>query len=284
METDKIVVRSLISRIEKLTVREKQHILNILKEKDQDYTKNTNGYFFNILNIGSDAVHKLEKCLNLIETNRELITEMDKKREELLIYYKTVIEEKLKMSLKERRERYMQRLYLTEPSMKVIISRKLQIKCYKKNNDGDPDELMKQYLIDNKLSKKSAYSRIFEKIKAKRNKRVFDKDGDQEETAYTENYDENENEIDSECVLEYDNDGNVSESVDSEDGSSYDGSESDARSIGESQCDDTESTQIVKIPGDTRMRSLNFYKALLNEKGYKFNEASVPLQYQSYIE
>jgi hypothetical protein len=282
METDKSVVRSLIYRIERLTPREKQHILNILKEKDQDYTKNTNGYFFNILNIGSDAVHKLEKCLNLIETNRELITEMDKKREELLIYYKTVIEEKLKMSLKERRERYMQRLYLTEPSMKVIITRKLQIRCCKQNNDDDPDELIKQYLIDNKLSKKSAYSRIFEKIRAKRNKRVFDKDGDQEETMYTD-----ENEISSECVLEYDSDGNVSESVDSEDGESYDGSESDARSIGESLCDDTDSTHVVKTQGDTRsnsMRSLNFYKALLNEKGYKFNEASVPLQYQSYIE
>ena len=41
-------LRDLISNIKRLTIKEKHHILSIFKKYNIEYTKNANGYFFNL--------------------------------------------------------------------------------------------------------------------------------------------------------------------------------------------------------------------------------------------
>lgn len=283
-EFDKSVIKGLISRIEKLTTREKLHILNILKEKDEDYTKNANGYFFNMLNIGGDAIQKLEKCLNLIETNRDLIKEMDKRREDLLMYYKSVIEEKLRMSLMERKQRYMDMIYVRpfETSMHLKISKVNK----QEENVDDPDILIKQYYNDKKLPKESAYARLFARLKAKRSKRVFDKSRDIDDDSDFHGHDGVESDIGD--VPEHHSE--IPDDVDDISISDCCSVTDYADSDDDSQTTSTDDTSKLDVRSEsggeatTQRVDLKFYKALLNERGYKFNEANFPLEYQTYIQ
>ena len=54
-------VKNIIFRINQLSHKEKHHILNILKANNIEYTKNTNGFFFNFLKIKDDTVDKIIK-------------------------------------------------------------------------------------------------------------------------------------------------------------------------------------------------------------------------------
>lgn len=100
-------IKDIISRISRLNQKEKVHILNILYTKNIEFTKNANGYFFNFLNIENDVIEKICNCLTLIEENTDLIKEMDRRRTELLQYYKLLIEERLQNNLqKEKRRLY----------------------------------------------------------------------------------------------------------------------------------------------------------------------------------
>ena len=51
----------------KLTKKEKVHVLNILLVDNDNYTKNTNGYFFNLSHINNETLQKIDDILNLIE-------------------------------------------------------------------------------------------------------------------------------------------------------------------------------------------------------------------------
>ena len=58
-----IDIKDVISRINRLNIKEKNHILNILRMTKIDYTKNANGYFFNLLQIDIDILEKICNCL-----------------------------------------------------------------------------------------------------------------------------------------------------------------------------------------------------------------------------
>ena len=55
---------NIVNKINKLTKKEKVHILNILKEHKIDYTKNSHGYYFNLYNISEDIIKKLKTAKN----------------------------------------------------------------------------------------------------------------------------------------------------------------------------------------------------------------------------
>ena len=197
-------IKQVIQRVNKLDSKEKLHILNILKQTSVGFSKNTNGYFFNLSNISDDTLNKIVKCLNLIETNRDLIKELDTRREELLKFYKSLIEDKLLASLRDKRERYVNKIRVVYNYSNVQLMVKRHVRMQKKriNNDNiDPDILIKEYntKAKNKLKKGSVYQRIVAKMKSlKSNKYIAPKD----EHEYTQHVEKN----DSCCSEDIEND------------------------------------------------------------------------------
>jgi hypothetical protein len=171
----KITNIDLISRIKNLNQKEKFHILSILKSENTNYTKNSYGYFFNLSNIDNEMIKKIIKSLELIEMNRDIIKEMDKKRSEMIAYYKKLIEDKIKNSILENNISYYNKLKLQE-NPNNIYSVFTRIKKFKKKilvtDDDDIDIIIKNYKIKyNNYLKGSVYSDIIEKMK-KNNKYV----------------------------------------------------------------------------------------------------------------
>jgi hypothetical protein len=155
-------LRELISKIKRLTVKEKYHILSIFKKYEIEFTKNSNGYFFNLDKIDESILEKVSKCVDLIEQKRELIYTLDQKRDSYLEYYKNLIENKLKETINKRRNKYINQLILV-PSETYI--KKKQTKFIRKVNIvDDPDLLMKEYNKSKKYHKNSVYFRLNQRL------------------------------------------------------------------------------------------------------------------------
>ena len=133
--------KKIIDKIKKLSEKEKCHILSILQKNNIEYTKNNNGYFFNLKNINDSILSKIDKCVDLIEKNRDLIYSLDVKRESYLNYYKNLIQNKLNESIKQNIENCKEKLILKED---VDFKQYIKIKKNKKISTEDPDVLIKQ--------------------------------------------------------------------------------------------------------------------------------------------
>lgn len=156
-------LRELISKIKRLTSKEKHHILSIFKKYDVEFTKNSNGYFFNLDKVDDSILDKVSKCVDLIEQKRELITSLDKKRDSYLEYYKNLIENKLKETINKRRDQYINQLVLIPDEMPI---RKKVKKSVRIVSNVDPDVLMKEHSKSKKYNKNSVYFRINQRIVA----------------------------------------------------------------------------------------------------------------------
>ena len=87
------IIKDIIQRIGKLQKKEKMHILNIFKSHKIDFTKNSNGYFINCFTVSDNVIQKIHDCLELIEKNSDLIKDNERKRSELISFYKRILEE-----------------------------------------------------------------------------------------------------------------------------------------------------------------------------------------------
>jgi hypothetical protein len=65
-------VKNLIKEIQLLDKNEKQNILNLLLHNttNEDYTKNLNGYFFNLLNVDLDTLENIDKTIKVIKESK----------------------------------------------------------------------------------------------------------------------------------------------------------------------------------------------------------------------
>ena len=154
-------LRDLISNIKRLTIKEKHHILSIFKKYNIEYTKNANGYFFNLDKIDYDILDKVYKCVNLIEEKRELITTLDKKRDSYLEYYKNLIENKLKETINKKKDDYIKKLILIPSD---ICIKKKSVKRVTRFSNLDSDVLMKEHSRTKKYHKNSVYFRLNQTI------------------------------------------------------------------------------------------------------------------------
>lgn len=154
-------LRELISNIKRLTPKEKHHILSIFKKYNVEFTKNSNGYFFNLDKIDDEILDKVSKCVDLIEQKRELITSLDKKRDSYLEYYKNLIENKLKETINKRREHYINQLVLIPDEIPIRKKIKKSVRIV---SNIDPDILMKEHSKSKKYNKNSVYFRINQRI------------------------------------------------------------------------------------------------------------------------
>jgi len=269
--------KDLISNVKKLTQKEKQHILNIFKKYNIEYTKNVNGYFFNLNNIDISIIDKVSKCVNLIEEKRELIQNLDKKRDAHLEYYKLLIENKLKDTINLKKKEYMNKLILVPLDITPIIKKKVS-----KTILLSPDELEKP----KQYPKNSVYYRISQIIQTvSRNNKNYkcEKNDDALESFIDEHFDdkfENEHIEDNDEQFEEINE-QLEEQIDIDDIDEIglieepnDITENINNSISNNENDiDMETdklnyNEIVEADSD----ELDYYRKLLKQNGFTFDD------------
>lgn len=310
-------LKELISKVKRLTIKEKQHILSIFKKYGIEYTKNSNGYFFNLDKIDNDILDKVSKCIELIEEKRDLITILDKKRDVHLEYYKNLIENKLKETIHKKRVDYINKLILIPSN--ICIKKKVNSKNTKFSN-LDPDILMKEHNKTRKYEKNSIKYRINKKImlmSKKTHKYTSDKlsnddnwynddDNDNDidiDDEYMDDIGDVEDELKEDLDEEYlndclDNDDYIenSEIIDDEiyDDEYYKYNDSDSELNTETEKSErTENkTKSVKINKkkkeqdiEASSNEIDYYKSLLKQNGFKFDDdKNVQIKIEEYIQ
>jgi hypothetical protein len=285
------VLIDIIGRINKLTKKEKIHILSILRQEENIYTKNANGYFFNLGDISDETYEKLKTCVELIECNRDIIKEMNIRRDETIAYYKSLIEEKLSKTLSEKRQVYMENITLKPIHSNIThtIVRVWKIRYRNnENHDVDPDELMKKpkvhYQKDsvcfklNEILKKSARN-TNQRPKANA-KQYFYTCDDADNNFDVDNLnDDIEEELDHDPDI-YNDDVSLHGDIDFEENLNHEANEN----VEESTTDD-EMTASDCAATDTKEmeQSVIFYKRLLNNRGFHFVDENYVLERQPYI-
>lgn len=289
-------VKEIINRISKLHDKEKIHVLNILKSNNIQFTKNANGYFFNLLELNSDIILKICECLDLIEKNVDLIKDMDKKRYDLLLYYKKLIEEKLKQSINKKKDDYIQCLILKkESNISMNFNRTCKFKKIKKfahyNMENDtgvhPDVIVREYIkLKFKYPKNSVYSRILSNLKNKKPQESVANEVENSENDFDNiiEVDENISEVGEsldDVEIDVDADAEVEVDVDVDVDIDVDVLDVDIDLIEEKQSIDEDDT--VDQDDNQDMKIL-YYKKLLNKQGFVFDDnKDCLLVYQEYI-
>lgn len=297
-----IDVKNIITRIGKLNTKEKLHILNILRMTNIEYTKNSNGFFFNLLDINEDILEKIFKCLDLIEKNSGILKEMDRRRTELLTYYKNLIEERLNKNVQKKRDEYFNRLHLKEYPMNFVIKRKNRINRKRLfENITDPDLLIKEYnKSKNRFEKGSVYHRIITSIKfikSNRSREIKTTESD-EMNILDGNTSDYDNQQENESVVDITEDSfhmsdNEEEKEDSEkqeeDDLKEDEDLDEKDEIEEEYESDNEIEEefiVDKITTSEENAENEFrrFKNLLHQQGFEFNDnKNCMLVYQTYI-
>lgn len=296
-----IDIKDVISRITRLSPKEKVHILNILNMANVEYTKNTNGYFFNFIQVDNDVLSKICNCLELIEKNAGILKEMDRRRTELLNYYRNLIEERIQNNIKRKREEYTKRLVVkdVQKHIKLNIRRKSKINWNRTylDNTIDSDILMREHTrLKYKYEKDSVYHRIITSIKLLKSNRSRetkkeDDDEDDVNTSYQDNESGYENIKDDESVIEtedsYNNIDNENDEIEDND-ENEDNEENEEEKTDKLLCEDIEEEYDPENDIDeddkTEMDFL-YFKNILNQQGFQFDDnKNCLLSYQSYIE
>lgn len=304
--------KNLIASINKFTLKEKLHVLRILKTHNIDYSKNSYGYFFNLNEIDDNIFNKLWKCIDLIECNRDIIKQLDKKREDLINYYTDLIETNLKKTRNDKLNNYIDSLKVKD--IQYNISSYIRKKNVKKeiNTNVDPDILIRDYMKKmSKYSKTSVYYRLTNLMKHSRSNKIYDvadeNEGDDNTSEY--NFDENANEEyevekeieeqDNEVDLEIEEDNEVDVDIEQDNEVDVDIEEENEVEIeieheneknnkkvdiskitetineieeNEVEIEEDNETELENDKEDIYKYNLNFYKKLLNKQGFVFNE------------
>jgi hypothetical protein len=154
-------IYNLIKIIKKLSQREKIHILNILKKHNIEYTKNSNGYFFNLDKMNINIINKLIKCTELIEEKRDIIASLDEKREENLEYYKMLIDTKLQDTINFKKQNYTNTLLIKNKEYFEYFTKRTRLSSIKKiASDGDDIDIEILLRRKKKYIKGSVYYRL----------------------------------------------------------------------------------------------------------------------------
>jgi hypothetical protein len=298
-------IQSLIARISKLTTKEQKHFYRILIKNNISYSKNLNGYFFNLGNADDSILEELKKCLELIEPNRELIKELDLQREELREKYTSIIKERLLKRQQALLESYENKIIIREYSSIKMEFQKVEVKkrVYFSEKD-DVDEIIKK-LRKKIYNKNSIYYPIIQKMKkkAQKKKEIDDNFGDYDYDAVNviDNEDIIKNELDYDIEGEHnDDDLNILEVEDKEiisDVISEEDPEEDDTLIkklneykpNDKYDKDDENEDFEEKDNEDEnnefQEQILYYRKLLNQKlGFQFDENKYcKLIYQDYI-
>lgn len=235
-----------MEHIDKLESFEKLYILNILKEDKIPYTKNNNGYFFNMTNISSILVEKISKCLTYIVKNKKELQRLESDRKYTINSYKNCIQESLKLkTVKENID------YVNSISQKSICNVFLNIQR-KIEKTPDADFLFVNYnkQVTDSLKNHPLYFKMYSRTSKK-------KYNETEVVVHEEdNYD----------LYEEDDDNISNLDCDLEEYASYEHENTDNE-------DKTETWESNSIKYNLKSK-MDFYRNLLMEKGYVFRKGN----------
>jgi len=281
-ENATVNVKELINKISRLNQKEKEHVLKLFIGKNIQYTKNVNGYFFNLCtsNITPDVLKSINDGINLMEKNRNLLNDIDKKRDLMLRQCKELIENKLNDTIKSKQYDYFNKIRLIPNNMNIDYTiSKITKKSYSKLSDYNIDNFDKKTIIYNK---NTVYFRLntVMKLNVRQNKMT---------NVDYNNYDYGENDFGN-CTSEIgdaDIDVDVGEIDDNIDVVDTVGGDIDCDGSGENLFDVTDddvNSDIDEMEVDTDSKEKLYYKQLLNSYGYTFNEdKTCSLVYQDYL-
>jgi hypothetical protein len=225
----------------------------------------------------------MHDCICLIEQNRDTIHEMDVRRNDMLQYYKSLIEEKLNMTIMQKKMAYINTLKLKDVHCNIYYT--LQPKHTKEKTQPyiDPDVLITEYTKNlNKFSKHSVFFRIQARIRASRSKKILYNCEDDADDGYDFDNEDDvddgyEHDIDGENGLfdggadDYSDNGGLNDENENDvhDDDVHDNEEENDNEIDDNEVDDVE---VVKKSKKDIANDLNYYKRLLFSKGYNFDD------------
>jgi hypothetical protein len=253
--------KNLIKRILNLNQNEKEYILKLFISKNIQYTKNINGYFFNLSLVDNDFLNSINNSIELIEKNRNVLNDIDKNRDLMLKQCKELIENKLNYSIKLKQNDYIKKIKKKE------IQSNIHLNFYKIKSDiynlrtRYTNEIESEKIVYNKLS---VYFRIYEYMKqhTRENRKTLRV---QEMSNYNDTLDESNNNKKSEIkddITDIDTDDIIDDIIDDDNNEAYsDIDESDNENEKSNDESDSDCNSDEKL----------YFKQLLNTHGFNFN-------------
>ena len=274
-------MQALISDIHQFDQLEKKYIFSILVYNKVQYTKNCNGFFFNIANIDSKLVKKINECVNIIKKNHIKIKEINQARAHNLHDCKQILVQKLKEKKNTEKQYYIDKMTICPHKIilnidTVIIQPRISVH----NNDNNPS---KTYTIIMKIINIQCKQRY----KVKANKIIYSND-DIVDNIPDDNFDQTENDNDTlDIDIEQEDDKEdfiYSEEEDEEDDEEDDEIEEEDVQDDEIEEEDEEDISFDKINKDDKKlyHSMQYYRQLLQDKlAFKISNHDI-LQVQTY--
>lgn len=281
---DKITeIKDLITKICQLSQQEKQHILKFLIANNIIFTKNINGYFFNLAsnNVSEQLLNELKTKIHLMELHRNEIINVDTLRDNMIKQCKELIETNLQDSIKIKLDEYNHKIKLINENYNInmTINKCITITKNKYNdkyNDKYSDKYNDNLNIKKNYNKNSIYYRILSKMKT-----ISSKKKDKIHENYNDDEDYNNENIDSIDCENLENVDNGDTYIDDTIVIDDELDDDDENDYGDNDTYDSESELENKIQIENEK---SYYKKLLNNHGFKFdNDKSCLLIYQEYI-
>ncbi len=276
--------------IDKLDNFEKVFIVNLLKDENVSFTKNNNGYFFNMTNTSADINNKIMDSLDYIIKNKNYTKSLDTDREKYMNQYKNTIEDTLRITAEKNKLNYIEMITLKNDCN--IILEKYTDKLY-----TDPDILISKY---NKSRNTLKMHPLFSKIKnfrIKNTQRTNSNsdviygdliDDDNFEDIDNDDFEDNEDNDFSIEEIYQDFSDHKNELSDEEEDNDNDNDNEDDDDLSDCSIQDEEDYSIEDIedinPSDLKTR-MDFYRNILLKVGYTFpqNSGHDILKIQEYI-
>jgi hypothetical protein len=105
---------SELAFIKKMNSFEQKHLFSILERIKIKYTKNSNGYFFNLTNVSPETFDKIKETIEIIKKNRAIEKTLVIERENYIENYSKNVQYKITELEKEKRDR-IRNIYTIKP-------------------------------------------------------------------------------------------------------------------------------------------------------------------------
>ncbi len=146
----------IVEDINNLTHKEKKNILFILKEHKVEYTKNSNGFFFNINDIPTDVQNKITSCISLMTKNKNILVQLNEEREKYILQYKQIIEDRIFQTEKKKKDEEKLKLQLKPLPVSIDFHKKILQKL--------PDHIIEQKIRECSRSKKYDKNTVYYRL------------------------------------------------------------------------------------------------------------------------
>ena len=161
---------NIAEQIKNLNNHEKSIILNFCKNKNVNFSKNSNGYFFN-LKSNDTLVNELENLVNNIYNNRNFVSDYLYKRKMEQENLQKQIEQEMDKKKEDEYKNLLVRLTITDENIKLCIKNNNQMSNFTEHEWNQYMSQIDAFLKNKTMyDKNSTLNRLNKIIKSKRRK------------------------------------------------------------------------------------------------------------------